>query len=64
MSVLKRLYGYLAYYKTWAIIAFGSMIIFAGTQTLMIALTQPLVDQVLSRPGQVHTQSRDSETKP
>src|SRR5436190_3306582 len=63
MSVLKRLYGYLAYYTTWAIIAFGSMIIFAGTQTLMIALTQPLVDQVLSRPGQVHTQSRDSETK-
>ena len=63
MSVLKRLYSYLARYKAWALIAFGSMIIFAGTQTLMIALTQPLVDQVLSRPGQAHTESRESETK-
>jgi len=63
MSVLKRLYRHLARYRAWAIIAFGSMIIFALTQTLMIALTQPLVDQVLSRPGQVHTEARDSDTK-
>ena len=64
MTVLRRLYRYLASYKAWAIIAFGSMIIFAGTQTIMIALTQPLVDQVLSAPGKAaRIESHDSPTK-
>ena len=64
MTVLRRLYRYLARYQAWAIVAFGSMIIFAGTQTIMIALTQPLVDQVLSRPGQAHVEStQDGEAK-
>jgi subfamily B ATP-binding cassette protein MsbA len=63
MTVLRRLYRYLAQYRAWAIIAFGSMIIFAGTQTIMIALTQPLVDQVLSRPGDVPVAAQDSATK-
>ncbi|HUJ12214.1 MAG TPA: ABC transporter transmembrane domain-containing protein [Thermoanaerobaculia bacterium] len=64
MTVLKRLYRYLNQYKAWAVIAFGSMIIFAATQTILIALTQPIVDQVLSPPGKtVHVVSHDSETK-
>ena len=64
MTVLRRLYRYLTRYRAWAIIAFGSMIVFAGTQTIMIALTQPLVDQVLSAPGKAaQAQSHDSATK-
>jgi subfamily B ATP-binding cassette protein MsbA len=51
MKVLRRLYRYLAHYKAWAILAFGSMIVFAVTQTLMIALCQPIFDDVLTRPG-------------
>jgi subfamily B ATP-binding cassette protein MsbA len=50
MTVLGRLYRYLANYKAWAIIAFGSMLIFAVTQTVMIALSQPLFDEVLMPP--------------
>ena len=52
MNVLRRLYRHLSRYKTWAIIAFGSMFVFAGTQTAMVALIQPLVDEVLSPPNQ------------
>ena len=52
MNVLWRLYRYLAQYKTWALVAFGSMIIFAATQTAMVGLIQPLVDEVLSPPKQ------------
>ncbi len=62
MTVLRRLYRYLARYKAWAVIAFGSMIIFAATQTVMIALSQPLFDEVLTRPT-AHVASRDSATK-
>ncbi|PYQ51373.1 MAG: hypothetical protein DMF59_08130 [Acidobacteria bacterium] len=50
MSALRRLYRYLTRYKGWAVIAFGSMLIFAITQTVMIALSQPLFDEVLTRP--------------
>jgi len=50
MSALRRLYRYLTRYKAWAVIAFGSMLIFAITQTVMIALSQPLFDEVLTRP--------------
>ncbi|HJT16074.1 MAG TPA: ABC transporter transmembrane domain-containing protein [Thermoanaerobaculia bacterium] len=52
MTVLRRLYRYLGQYKAWAVVAFGSMIVFAATHTILIALTQPIVDQVLSKPGQ------------
>jgi len=48
MKPLRRLYGYLRAYKAWAIIAFGSMIVFALTQTVLAALVQPLFDDVLS----------------
>ncbi|HEX2059447.1 MAG TPA: hypothetical protein VHK90_01775, partial [Thermoanaerobaculia bacterium] len=53
MKPLRRLYGYLRSYKAWALLAFGSMIIFALTQTVLVALVQPLIDDVLSPPGAV-----------
>jgi len=62
MSVLKRLYRYVDQYRVWAIIAFGSMIIFAISQTVMIALSQPLFDEVLTRPT-TQVSSQDSTTK-
>ncbi|MGH9420359.1 MAG: ABC transporter transmembrane domain-containing protein, partial [Thermoanaerobaculia bacterium] len=46
MNVLRRLYRYLRRYKAWAALAFGSMIIFAVTQTSMIGLVQPLFDSL------------------
>ncbi len=51
MKVLRRLYGYLRSYKAWAVLAFGSMLVFALTQTVLAALVQPLVDDVLTPPG-------------
>ncbi|MEO8033716.1 MAG: ABC transporter transmembrane domain-containing protein, partial [Acidobacteriota bacterium] len=65
MSVLRRLYRYLASYKGWAAVAFGSMIIFAVTTTLMMALVRPLFDEVLTPPGTrapVHTNDSREET--
>src|SRR5688500_6020505 len=53
MKALRRLYGYLRAYKAWAIVAFGSMIVFALTQTVLVALVRPLIDDVLSPPGAV-----------
>src|SRR5437763_9424368 len=50
MKILRRLYGYLSHYKTWAIVAFGSMIVFALTQTVLAALVRPIIDDVLSPP--------------
>ena len=56
MKILRRLYRYLIPYKGWAFVAFGSMIVFALTQTVLAALVQPILDDVLTRPGvhQVH----------
>src|SRR5947209_11758276 len=51
MSLLRRLYRYLRKYRGWAILAFGSMIVFAATQTMLMALVQPLFDDVLVTPG-------------
>src|SRR5436309_3054648 len=47
MKVIRRLYRYLASYKAWALLAFGSMVIFALTQTVLISLIRPLMDEVL-----------------
>jgi subfamily B ATP-binding cassette protein MsbA len=47
MKVLRRLYRYLGNYKGWAILAFASMIVFAGTQTVLMVLIRPLFDEVL-----------------
>jgi subfamily B ATP-binding cassette protein MsbA len=51
MKVLRRLYRYLSHYKAWAALAFGSMIIFAATQTVMIGLLQPIFDVGLTPPS-------------
>src|SRR6185369_16653201 len=51
MKILRRLYGYLRAYRAWAFVAFGSMIIFALTQTVLAALVQPVIDDVLTPPG-------------
>ena len=51
MKILRRLYGYLRAYRPWAVVAFGSMIVFALSQTVLVALVQPLIDDVLSPPG-------------
>ena len=53
MKPLRRLYGYLRAYKVWAVVAFGSMIVFALTQTVLAALAQPLFDDVLTPPAAV-----------
>ena len=62
MKVLRRLYGYLRAYKAWAFVAFGSMIVFALTQTVLAALVQPIVDDVLSPPA-VKQQIEKNETR-
>jgi len=51
MKVLRRLYRYLIRYKWWAVLAFGSMIIFAVTSTGMIGLVQPLFDIGITPPA-------------
>ncbi|HEX9163676.1 MAG TPA: ABC transporter transmembrane domain-containing protein [Thermoanaerobaculia bacterium] len=63
MNVLGRLYRYLRRYKTWALIAFGSMIIFAATQTMLMALIQPLFDEVLTPPSQQVVAKHDTSAK-
>jgi subfamily B ATP-binding cassette protein MsbA len=50
MKTLRRLYRYLQSYKAWAVVAFIAMIIFAITQTALIALVQPVFDIVLAPP--------------
>jgi ATP-binding cassette, subfamily B, bacterial MsbA len=56
MKVLARLYRYLNHYKAWALLALGSMVVFAASMTIMIALAQPLFDIVLAPPGQQHVE--------
>lgn len=62
MRVLRRLYGYLRSYKAWAFLAFGSMVVFALTQTVIAALVQPVVDDVLTPPS-VRRQIETNETR-
>ncbi|HXG58229.1 MAG TPA: ABC transporter transmembrane domain-containing protein [Thermoanaerobaculia bacterium] len=50
MKILARLYRYLSRYKAWAFVAFGSMIVFAATQTVVVALIRPIFDEVLAGP--------------
>ncbi|HEY2829978.1 MAG TPA: ABC transporter transmembrane domain-containing protein [Thermoanaerobaculia bacterium] len=67
MKILRRLYRYLRHYKGWALLAFGSMIAFAVTQTAMIGMLQPIVDIGLSPPGATRVvrehPSREQEVK-
>ena len=57
MKPLRRLYGYLRNYRGWAFVAFGSMIVFALTQTVLAALVRPLFDHVLTPPGERRAQT-------
>src|ERR1700682_515539 len=50
MKVLRRLYKSLARYKLWAVVAFGSMILYAETQAGMVPPPQPLFDVWLTAP--------------
>src|SRR5258706_3649102 len=56
MKVLARLYRYLTHYKACALLAFGAMVVFAASMTIMIALAQPLFDIVLAPPGRQHVE--------
>jgi ATP-binding cassette, subfamily B, bacterial MsbA len=49
MKILRRLYGYLRPYKWWALLAFGSMMGVAASTGALVALSQPLFDEVLTR---------------
>ncbi|HEV7920404.1 MAG TPA: ABC transporter transmembrane domain-containing protein [Thermoanaerobaculia bacterium] len=64
MSILRRLYRYLRNYKGWAILAFGSMLVFAATQTVLMALIRPLFDVVLTaQPAVVARPNADAGMK-
>jgi subfamily B ATP-binding cassette protein MsbA len=63
MSVFRRLYGYLRRYRGWAAIAFVSMLMFAATQTTLMALVQPLFDDVLSPPHMQKVKAPDTSVK-
>ncbi|HEY0140554.1 MAG TPA: ABC transporter transmembrane domain-containing protein [Thermoanaerobaculia bacterium] len=66
MKVLSRLYGYLGKYKGWAILAFASMIVFAATQTVLMVMIRPLIDEVLMPPAaarSVQQQAKPDDTK-
>jgi ATP-binding cassette, subfamily B, bacterial MsbA len=61
MKVLRRLYRYLSTYRAWAVLAFSSMVVFALSQTILMALARPLVDDVLMPPAaQKETMKRDA----
>ncbi|MEO6486326.1 MAG: ABC transporter transmembrane domain-containing protein [Thermoanaerobaculia bacterium] len=62
MKTLRRLYRYILPYKGWAIVAFGSMVIFAATQTVLMGLVRPLFDVVLVPPGAARTAIEGSGT--
>lgn len=63
MSVPRRLYGHLRRYRGWAIIAICSMLMFAATQTTLMALVQPLFDDVLSPPHLQKVKAPDTSVK-
>lgn len=52
MKTLRRLYRYLTPYRGWAVLALVSMMLVAVTYGLLVALAQPLFDEVLTRQGQ------------
>jgi len=61
MNVLKRLYTYVRPYRFWAIIAFGSMMVVAGTNGAMVTLVQPLFDDVLRRDASPAAQEQTAQ---
>jgi len=63
MSVPRRLYGRIRRYRGWAVIAIISMMAFAATQTTLMALVQPLFDDVLSPPHMQKVKAPDTSVK-
>jgi len=60
MTLLLRLYRYLGRYKGWAVVAFGSMVIFAASQTVLMALVRPLFDEVLAPAAATHVAVKET----
>ena len=63
MSVLRRLYGYVRRYRGWAIVALISIALVSLTQLAMIALVQPLFDNVLLPPQMQKVKAADTSTR-
>ncbi len=63
MSVLRRLLAHLRRYRGWAMVALASMVMFAATQTALMALVQPLFDDVLSPPHLQKVKAPDTSVK-
>ncbi|HYU24941.1 MAG TPA: ABC transporter transmembrane domain-containing protein, partial [Thermoanaerobaculia bacterium] len=63
MSVLRRLLAHLRRYRAWAMVALASMVMFAATQTALMALVQPLFDDVLSPPHLQKVKAPDTSVK-
>ena len=63
MSVLRRLLSHLRRYRGWAMVALASMVMFAATQTALMALVQPLFDDVLSPPQLQKVKAPDTSVK-
>jgi len=63
MSVLRRLYSHLHRYRGWAIVAITSMVMFGAAQTALMALVQPLFDDVLSPPQLQKVKAPDTSVK-
>jgi subfamily B ATP-binding cassette protein MsbA len=59
MKVFRRLYRYLIRYMWWGVLAFGAMVIFAVTQTAMIALLEPVFDNLMP-PSAKHVKAHPS----
>ena len=63
MNVFRRLYSYLRRYRGWALLALFSMMMFAATQTTLMALVQPLFDDVLSPPHMQKVKAPDTSAR-
>jgi subfamily B ATP-binding cassette protein MsbA len=63
MNVFRRLYAYLRRYRGWGLLALFSMMMFAATQTTLMALVQPLFDDVLSPPHMQKIKAPDTSAR-
>jgi ATP-binding cassette, subfamily B, bacterial MsbA len=63
MSVLRRLYGHVQRYRGWTVVAIVSIVLVALTQLAMIALLQPLFDDVILPPQLQKLKASDKSVK-
>ncbi len=63
MSVPQRLYGHARRYRGWAVVAIISIALVSSTQLAMIALVQPLFDNVLLPPQMQKIKAPDTSTR-